>query len=151
MISAFFQPQQLFRNGIQEKDIPFFVQPDNAVPHLIDDRFDAAFFKFDLRQVAVFIFVQFFGHDIESIGQIAELIVLLEIDPLFIVLSGDLLDAFGQGADRIGNDAGQIENKGKGYQREDGKDDRQYILALSAVFCAVAFLRRMAISFRSCI
>src|SRR6185437_12980764 len=123
----FLQPEQLFSDGIEEQDIPFIVQTDDPVPHLVDDRLYPALLEFDLCKIAALVFIQLFSHGVEGIRQIAEFVGLLEIDPLLVILVRDGADTFGKTADRTGYNARQVEDKGKGYKSEYREQDRQHL------------------------
>ena len=44
-------------SGIEEKNIPFLIQPDNAIPHLVNNSFYPAFFKLRFGKITILIFI----------------------------------------------------------------------------------------------
>ena len=88
------------RFAVHEKDGLFGIESDDRLVERVYDRFDAFFRRHQVVERTAAVLVEFGGHVVERLGDGFEFAVARKVEPLPVVVVGDLLDTPLQGVDR---------------------------------------------------
>ena len=112
------QTQQLQGFLIGKQDGLVLIHPNTGVVQTIDNRLGAFFFKHQLGQIAVLVFVQFARHLIDGSGQFAKFIGGVDVHSVSVIFTAKLLNGFVETANWPSNQAWEIEDKSETNQEQ---------------------------------
>ena len=122
---AALQIQDRARLVVHEKDVALRIQSDDRFVEAVHDPLDAFLFDHERIERTAAVFREFAGHVVERLGHLAELAVAPEVEPLLVVVVGDLRDAPLELVDRAQDHRRELHEEGCGEHYAEDRHDRQ--------------------------
>ena len=111
-----FQIQDGERLIISKKNGTVPIEPDYRFSDAVDNRFNIFFGLDNVSQRALPVFRQAFRHPVERGGNFGKLLVIAQVESLFVIVVSNLQDPVGQFTDRRRNGTGQADQESKSNQ-----------------------------------
>ena len=119
-----FEIQYRERLVVHKKDVPFGIQPDDRLVKAVDDRLDTHLFGHQPVERAAPVLGELLRHIVERFGDTPQLAVIAEVEPLVVIMVGDLDDSLLQLVDGAEHDGGEIKQEQSRQQDTKYRYDR---------------------------